>query len=63
MSAPHLPGRIWLVIESDGKRHFIDKELLGGIAEWAKGTDATVVEYRFAAVVHAPPPKKKAPKS
>ena len=54
-----LPERLWLVIRSDGQRHFVDKEPIGGMVDWAKGTDVLVVEYNFGAVVHTPPPKKK----
>jgi len=58
-----LPPRIWLVIEANGKRHFVEKELLGGAAEWAKGTNATVIEYKFETVAYQPPPKKAKPKA
>ncbi len=55
---PGVPNRIWVVIRP-GERHLILKEPIEGIAVWAKGVDATVLEYTFAAVIHTPPPKKK----
>jgi len=58
---PSLPARIWVVTRPSGERDFIHREPLGGIVAWAKGVDATVAEYRFAAITHTPPPKKKAP--
>lgn len=57
--APKLPEKVWLVIWPNGQRHFVDKELIGGVAAWAKDVDVTVVEYTFGAVIHTPPPKKK----
>jgi len=54
---PSAPPRVWLVIEPNGNRHFIEKEFLGGIAGWAKGMKVTVIEYDFSAVVHTPPPE------
>lgn len=54
-----LPEQLWLVIRADGQRHFVDKEPLGGMVEWAKGTDVLVVEYKFGAVVHTPKKKSK----
>lgn len=60
MTAPRgLPDRIWVVIRPNGERAFIYKEPLEGITAWAKGVDATIAEYRFAAITHTPPPKKK----
>lgn len=60
MSAPRgLPDQVWLVMWPDGQRHFVTKELLGGAAEWAKGTSATVVRYRLEEIVYTPPPKTK----
>ena len=56
---PGVPERIWLV-SRPGELHYIHKEPNEGIDAWAKGVDATVIEYRFAAVTHTPPPKKKA---
>jgi hypothetical protein len=50
---PGSPRRLWLVIKPSGERHFIEKEPLGGVAEWAKGLDVTILEYQFAAVVHS----------
>ena len=52
------PKKIWLVF-ANGERHLITREPLEGIAAWAKGSNATVVEYRFAEVVYAPQEKKK----
>jgi hypothetical protein len=54
-----LPDRIWVVIRPSGERDLIHREPLGGIVAWAKGVDATIAEYRFAAIAHAAPPKKK----
>jgi hypothetical protein len=54
-----LPDRIWVVIRPSGERDFIHREPLEGIAAWAKGVNATIAEYRFAAVTHAAPPKKR----
>jgi len=54
-----LPDRIWVVIRPSGERDFIHREPLEGIAAWAKGVNATIAEYRFTAVTHAAPPKKK----
>jgi hypothetical protein len=59
---PSLPDRIWVVLRPSGERDLIHKEPLEGITAWAKGVDATVAEYRFAAITHAPPPKKAIPK-
>lgn len=50
-----LPPKICLVIRPTGERHYIDK--LDDIAEWAKGLDVTIVEYRLAGIVHTPPQK------
>lgn len=50
---PGSPPRLWLVIKPSGERHFIEKEPLGGVAEWAKGLDVTILEYQFTAVVHS----------
>lgn len=57
---PGLPDRIWVVIRPSGERDLIHKEPLEGMAVWAKGVDATIVEYKLSAVVHVPPPKKRA---
>jgi len=60
MNAPNgLPEKIWLVRWPNGTQHFVTKELLGGASEWAKGTNATVVEYNFGAVAYSPPPPPK----
>jgi hypothetical protein len=59
LAPPNLPDRIWLVVRANGERHFLERDVLGGLAAWAKGSDATVVEYRFTAVVHKPLPKPK----
>lgn len=48
------PARIWLVIWPGGERSFIHREPIEGIVEWAKGTSASVIEYRFGAIVHKP---------
>ena len=56
---PGVPARLWLVIRANGERHFLDKEILGGMQAWAKGTDVTVVEYPYGSIVHTPPPKPK----
>jgi hypothetical protein len=53
------PKYIWIVVRSNGEKHFVDKEPLEGMTEWAKGTDALVTKYQFADVVHVPPPKPK----
>jgi hypothetical protein len=47
------------VIRPSGERDLIHREPLEGMAAWARGVDATIAEYRFAAVTHAAPPKKK----
>lgn len=58
-----LPNKIWFVIWPNGERNFLHREPLEGIAAWAKGVNATIVEYTFKAVVHTPPPaEKKSPK-
>lgn len=63
MNAPAgIPELFWIVFKPSGERHYIDKEPLGGMTEWAKGLDVTVIEYRFGAVVHSPPAKKKVTK-
>jgi hypothetical protein len=59
---PNLPTRIWLVTRPSGERDLIHREPLEGMTTWAKGVDATVAEYRLTAVVHTPPPKKRAVK-
>lgn len=56
-----LPDRMWLVIAPNGERHFVVREPPEGIAEWAKGTDARVFEYKFTAVAYTPK-KKELPK-
>jgi hypothetical protein len=62
VSAPRgVPERILLVVLPTGEKHFLEKPMLDGIEEWAKGMDVTIAEYRFAEVVHTPPPTK--PKS
>lgn len=58
MTPPGLPDRLWLVIRSTGECDFLRKEPLEGMAEWAKGLEVTIAEYRFRAVVHTPPLKK-----
>jgi hypothetical protein len=50
-----LPEKVCLVIRPTGERHYIDK--IDDIAEWAKGLDVTIAEYRLSGVVHTPPPK------
>jgi hypothetical protein len=50
-----LPQRLWLVIQPNGQQHFVSRESLEGIAEWAKGSDATVIEYGFVVTVYEPP--------
>jgi hypothetical protein len=48
--------RIWVVLRADGERYTIDRELLGGIREWAAGQKGiTILEYRFNAVVYDAP--------
>lgn len=56
-----LPTRIWIVTRPTGERDFLYRKPLEGVAAWAKGLNATVAEYRFAAVVHVPPKKAKNP--
>lgn len=51
-----LPRKVCLVIRPTGEHHYIDK--IDDIAEWAKGLDVTIAEYRLAGIVHTPPPKK-----
>jgi hypothetical protein len=49
-----------MVTFTNGERTYMTKvPLEGSILEWAKGANATVVEYPFGAVVHTPPPPKK----
>lgn len=48
------PPKLWLVVLPTGERHFIDKPMIDGIESWAKGSNVTVLEYRFASVVHVP---------
>lgn len=56
---PGVPERLWLVTQPSGERHFLVREPLEGIVEWARGLDATVAEYTFERVTHRPPPRKK----
>jgi hypothetical protein len=49
-----------MVLRPDGERDFIYREPLEGWVAWAKGFDGIIIEYPFGAVIHAPPPKKKA---
>lgn len=62
MTAPRgFSDRVWVVIfHHNGERHTFAQEPIGGMTEWSKGLNATVVEYKFVKVVHTPPPKKKA---
>lgn len=66
MNVPRRPvraaERLWVVLRADGDRHFIEKELPGGILEWARGQKGiTVLEYEFKGVVYDAPVDK--PKS
>ena len=65
MTAPRgFPDRIWVVFfHGNGERHTFFKEPLEGMAKWAKGLNATVVEYQCSGVAHVPPPPKKTKKS
>lgn len=54
---PGVAPKIWLVIWPDGQRNYIHR--IDDIAAWAKGVNATVIEYRFSEVIHNPPPVKK----
>ena len=57
---PGAPDPIWLVVfHTNGERHFLTREPIEGILEWAKGAHATIMEYRFAAIVRPP---EKAPR-
>lgn len=58
---PGVAPRIWLVIWPDGQRNYIEKEPLGGMPAWAKGVNATILEYTFGGVrmVLRPPAVKK----
>lgn len=47
-----------MVIWPNGQYHFVHKELLEGMTQWAKGVDVTVVEYRFDKVIQTAAPKK-----
>ena len=62
MTAPRgFSDRIWVAIfHHNGERHTFLHEPIGGIAAWSKGVDVTVVEYKFVAITHTPPLKKKA---
>jgi len=42
--------KVYVVVNSDGERFFVEKEPLEGIHAWAKGQFVTVLEYDFAAV-------------
>lgn len=53
------PDRLWLVVLPSGERHHIDREPEGGIQAWAQGVNATILEYRFSAVVHRQAAKPK----
>lgn len=53
--------RLWLVVRPSGERHYMDREPPEGILVWAKGLDATIIEYRAAGVIYRPP-KRTAPK-
>jgi hypothetical protein len=53
---------IWVVVQPTGEFHFLTKPPLEGFAEWAKGQDITVLEYKFVRHVYKkkpPPPKPK----
>lgn len=52
--------RLWLVIRPSGERHYMDREPPEGILTWAKGLDATIIEYRAVGIIHRP--TKRAPK-
>jgi hypothetical protein len=54
-----LPARIWVVIRPSGETDYLRREPLGGIENWAKGLEATIVEYRFSKITHTAPTKKK----
>lgn len=60
---PGAPPKLWLVVLPTGERHFIDKPMIDGIEAWAKGSNVTVLEYRFAAVVHVPSKSSAVPPS
>lgn len=51
---PGIPPKLLLVILPTGERHFVDREMIGGVAKWASGSNVTVVEYLFSAVVYVP---------
>jgi hypothetical protein len=54
-----LSNSVYVVIRLGGERHYIEKMTPKELAEWARGLDVTIVEYRYAAIVHTPPPPKK----
>jgi len=56
---PGIPAEILMVTWPNGQRDYLTRELLEGLAAWSKGVDATIVRFKFDAVVHTPPPKKK----
>lgn len=59
VAPPGAIQKLWVVTQPNGERHFLVREPLEGITEWARGLDATVSEYAFSAVVHTAPPRKK----
>lgn len=67
--APHSPkpptapfglsDRIYVVVRPGGERHYLEKMTPRELTEWSRGLDVTIIEYRYAAIVHTPPPPKK----
>lgn len=56
---PGHPAKVWIIIRPSGERYYVDREPEEGIASWARGLDATITEYVFAAVRHTPPQRSK----
>jgi len=52
-----LPDRIWIVVRQNGERLFVDKPFMDGLNTWAEGTDVTIAEYHFGAIIYTPPEK------
>lgn len=45
--------KLWVVVGPDGQRHFIEKEPLEGIDNWARGQNVVIDEFVFRARIHS----------
>ena len=55
---PSAPATIWIVVRSNGERHFVSKEPLEGIHAWARGQNVTVIQYDFATMLYEMKPEE-----